>query len=644
MSRPFQTLLIANRGEIACRIMRTARRMGLRTIAVYSEADAGALHTRLADEAVCIGPAAARDSYLNINALLEAARSSGAQAIHPGYGFLSENAAFADAVTQAGLIFVGPPASAIRAMGDKANAKQLMARGGGPLLPGYDEADQSDASFIAAAERTGFPVILKPAAGGGGKGMKIAHAADQLPDLLASARREAKSSFGDERLILERYLQRPRHVEVQVFADLHGNVVHLFERDCTLQRRHQKVIEEAPAPDLPDATRTILHKAATLAAKAVGYVGAGTVEFLVENNTTPYFMEMNTRLQVEHPVTESITSFDLVEWQLRIAMGEKLPKSQSEILAAGHAVEARLYAEDAAHGFLPQTGTIRHLHFPAEARVDSGIEVGDCITIHYDPMIAKIITKGPDRKTALQRLASALDQTEVLGLTTNRDLLRKLARHPVFTQSPPDISWLDREVEELMQRPLAPSALALHAAAALWHSRQPEVSDNPWLAADGWRMNLPAEQRLWLRDNAGQTHILTALPAGYSLSQTDAQFTYGENGQQLTGRVIYGADCLDLFIDGDQLSLTIIDPLAASTHAQESEHHLRAPMPGRVIAVPVQDGAVVERGTPLIVLEAMKMEHTLRAPGKGKVVRVRFAVGDQVSDGAELVEWEPQET
>jgi 3-methylcrotonyl-CoA carboxylase alpha subunit len=622
MTRPFRSLLIANRGEIACRIIRTARKMGLRTIAVYSEADAGAQHVKQADSAICIGPAAARESYLKIEAILAAAAESEAEAIHPGYGFLSENAAFAEAVVGAGLVFVGPPASAIRAMGDKANAKQLMAKGGGPLLPGYDGADQSDAVFIAAAEKTGFPVILKPSAGGGGKGMKIAHSAAALPELLASARREAKASFGDEKLILERYLARPRHVEVQVFADTHGNAVHLFERDCTLQRRHQKVIEEAPAPDLPEATRAVIHKAAVLAAKAVGYVGAGTVEFLIEDNTRPYFMEMNTRLQVEHPVTEAITGFDLVEWQLRVAMGEKLPKTQEQILAGGHAVEARLYAEDAANGFLPQTGTITHLRFPADARVDSGVVQGDAITIHYDPMIAKIIAKGPDRKSALARLAKALDDTQVLGLVTNRGLLRRLARHPVFVSNPPDISWLDREVDGIMAVAPAPRAGLMEHAAALWLNQQTSEAEDIWQQRDGWRLNQPSDCRVYLRVGDGPVQSVTPAAEGASDAVVD--------GQNVT-----------LFENGEQFTFTIVDPLASAAAAQEKEHHLRAPMPGRVTAVHAKDGQQVDKGAPLIVLEAMKMEHTLRAPGPGKVLRVKFAVGDQVAEGTELVEWEP---
>lgn len=620
--RPFRSLLIANRGEIACRIMRTAKRMGIATIAVYSEADASALHVRTADHAICIGPAAARESYLSIEKIISAAKETEAEAIHPGYGFLSENAAFAQAVVDAGLVFIGPPASAIRAMGDKANAKKLMAKGGGPLLPGYEGDEQSDTAFIAAAEKTGFPLILKPAAGGGGKGMKVASSLTELKEYLPGVRREAKSSFGDDRLILERFLDRPRHVEVQVFADSHGNVVHLFERDCTLQRRHQKVIEEAPAPDLPEASRTTLHKAAVMAAQSVSYVGAGTVEFLLEDGKTPYFMEMNTRLQVEHPVTESITGYDLVEWQLRVAMGEKLPALQTEIKCCGHAVEARLYAEDPAHGFLPQTGTLEHLFLPQNARVDSGVEHGDSITIHYDPMIAKIIATGKNRTEALANLAAALDDTQVIGVTTNRDLLRRLARHPVFIKSPPDIKWLDREVESILAQPKPVIDDILCDAAIL--AVTPSDVSSLWESRSGWKTNLPASQSIWLRDEAGTTHKMVVT----------SKDTATHSG-------VYTQTAVTLYIKGESYSFEIVDPLATAGLSQDNEHHLRAPMPGRVIAVHVTDGQMVEKGSALIVLEAMKMEHTLRAPANGMVKIVRFAVGDQVSEGVELVEWEP---
>jgi 3-methylcrotonyl-CoA carboxylase alpha subunit len=619
MSRPLTRLLIANRGEIACRIIQTARRMGIVTIAVYSEADAGARYTRMADMAIAIGPAEARSSYLCSEKILAAAAESKADAIHPGYGFLSENADFAEAVEKAGLIFVGPPSTAIRAMGNKANAKQLMAKVGGPLLPGYDGDDQSLAVFRNAAEKTGLPVILKPAAGGGGKGMKVVRDLASLSELLASGQREAKASFGDDRIILERYLDQPRHVEVQIFADQHGNVVHLFERDCTLQRRHQKVVEEAPAPDLPAATRTTLHKAAIAAAKAVGYVSAGTVEFLIGTDGQPYFMEMNTRLQVEHPVTECITGFDLVEWQLRVAGGEQLPATQDQIVAKGHAFEARLYAEDPATGYLPQTGTLRHLAFPKNVRVDTGVESGDSITIHYDPMIAKIIARGDNRAEALATLAAALDATEVVGLTTNRDFLRRLSRHAVFRKGPPDIGWLDREGEAIATAPKPASSTALPAAARLWLAR--EIAEG----RSGWRLNQSAQRRVWLEDEAGTVHTLipetsdTPLPHGLLLK-----------------------DSVHVFESGEHYAFTLIDPLAQFGSETEKEHHLRAPMPGRITAVPVKDGQKVSRGTPLMVLEAMKMEHTLRAPCDGTVQAVRFAVGDQVAEGVELVEWEPE--
>lgn len=618
-TRPLTRLLIANRGEIACRIITTARRMGITTIAVFSEADRGTRHTRMADLAIPIGPAEARASYLNFEAILKAAKDSGADAIHPGYGFLSENADFAEAVEKAGLIFVGPPSGAIRAMGNKANAKQLMAKAGGPLLPGYDGEDQSEDSFRQAALHTGLPVILKPAAGGGGKGMKIVRDMAQLSELLASGKREAKASFGDERIILERYLDQPRHVEVQIFADQHGHVVHLFERDCTLQRRHQKVIEEAPAPDLAPATRETLHKAAIAAASAVGYVGAGTVEFLVAPDGQPYFMEMNTRLQVEHPVTESITGFDLVEWQLRVARGETLPVTQDQIHARGHAFEARLYAEDPANGYLPQIGKLAHVKFPQSARIETGVETGDAITIHYDPMIAKVITTGRTRAEALDKLAMALDATEVVGVRTNRDFLRRLARHPVFQKSPPDIGWLDREGEAIALAPKPERSSAASEASQLWLAHEIEQGRT------GWRLNLPPQRHVWLQDESGITHTLCPSETTEPLPQglcTD------------TG--------IHIFAAGEQYAFTRIDPLAQSSSETEKEHHLRAPMPGRIIAVPVTEGQSVTRGTPLIVLEAMKMEHTLRAPCDGRVQALRFAVGDQVAEGVELVDWEPE--
>jgi 3-methylcrotonyl-CoA carboxylase alpha subunit len=433
-SRPIRTLLVANRGEIACRIFSTARGMGIRTVAVYSEADANAAHVRAADEAHLLGPAPARESYLRIDRILAAAKASGADAIHPGYGFLSENAEFAEAVAAAGMIFVGPPASAIRAMGSKSAAKALMETAGVPLVPGYHGEDQDPELLAREAVRIGFPVLIKASAGGGGKGMKVVERAEDFAATLASAKREAASSFGDDRVLIERYLTRPRHIEVQVFADTHGETVHLFERDCSVQRRHQKVIEEAPAPGMSAERRAAMGKAAVEAARAVGYVGAGTVEFIAEGDDF-FFMEMNTRLQVEHPVTEAITGQDLVEWQIRVARGEALPCRQEDLVITGHAVEARLYAEDAMRDFLPQTGRLEHLVFPAGLRADAGVASGDVVSHHYDPMIAKLIAHGATREEALGRLADGLAATEVMGLVTNRGFLERILRHPEFAEA-----------------------------------------------------------------------------------------------------------------------------------------------------------------------------------------------------------------
>ncbi|WP_270936671.1 acetyl-CoA carboxylase biotin carboxylase subunit, partial [Falsiroseomonas oryzae] len=460
----FSTLLIANRGEIACRVIRTARRMGLRTVAVFSDADADAMHVAMADAAVRLGPAPARESYLNIPALLDAARATGAEAIHPGYGFLSENAEFAEACAAAGLIFVGPPPAAIRAMGSKAAAKALMERAGVPLVPGYHGEDQSDATLRAAAMRIGFPILVKASAGGGGKGMKIARDATELEEAIALARGEAVSAFGDDRLLLERYLTKPRHIEVQVFADTQGNVVHLFERDCSIQRRHQKVVEEAPAPGMSPERRAAMGKAACDAARAIGYVGAGTVEFISEGDTFA-FMEMNTRLQVEHPVTEAITGQDLVAWQLRVAAGEPLPLTQDQLRIAGHAIEVRLYAEDPARDFAPSVGTLKHLALPdgEGIRVDAGVRGGDTIPIHYDPMVAKVIAQGADREEARRRLLRALNATEVVGVRTNLPLLRAIVATPAFAAADLDTGFIARHPGLLAPTPPPPRA-ALAAA------------------------------------------------------------------------------------------------------------------------------------------------------------------------------------
>src|SRR3954469_5215914 len=489
----FDTVLIANRGEIACRIIRTLKRMGIRSVAVYSEADRDALHVALADAAYEIGAAPPRDSYLNQANILSAAKASGADAIHPGYGFLSENAGFAEACAKAGLTFIGPPPSAIRAMGSKSEAKALMEKAGVPLVPGYHGADQSLQVLQAAADKIGYPVLIKASAGGGGKGMKVAENAAAFQAALESAQREAKNAFGDDRVLIEKYLQQPRHIEAQIFGDSFGNIIHLFERDCSIQRRHQKVIEEAPAPGLTAERRAAIGKTAVEAGRAVGYVGAGTVEFIAEGENF-YFMEMNTRLQVEHPVTEAITGIDLVEWQIRVARGEKLPKTQDQLKIDGHAMEVRLYAEDPVRDFLPQTGTLHHLRFPEDARVDSGIRAGDTVSIHYDPMIAKIIAHGADRSEAIARLRRALAAMEVGGLATNLDFLQAILREPDFAAGKVDTGFIERHRAALLPEPLPlpVQALALAALAVLRAGERDAVTQegdsySPWARLPGWR-------------------------------------------------------------------------------------------------------------------------------------------------------------
>ncbi|MBV9756894.1 MAG: acetyl-CoA carboxylase biotin carboxylase subunit, partial [Alphaproteobacteria bacterium] len=510
----FGKILIANRGEIACRVMRTARRLGVATAAVYSDADASALHVAMADEAYAIGAAPARDSYLRIDAILDAAKRSGAQAVHPGYGFLAENADFAEACAAADIVFIGPPPAAIRAMGSKSAAKALMEKAGVPLVPGYHGADQDDATLAAAARRIGFPLLIKPSAGGGGKGMRVVERGENFPEALGAARREAASAFGDDAVLLERYLAQPRHIEIQVFADSHGNAVSLFERDCSIQRRHQKIIEESPAPGLPDEQREQMGAAAIAAARAVGYVGAGTVEFLYQGGRF-YFMEMNTRLQVEHPVTEMVTGQDLVEWQFRVAGGETLPLRQQELRISGHAIEARVYAEDPARDFLPSIGRLVHLRQPeasAAVRVDTGVRAGDAISPHYDPMIAKLIIWGADRAEAVRRLAAALAEYEVLGVATNLALLQAIAAHPAFVRGDVHTGFIAQH-PELLAPPAAdvpPLALAAAALRVLLDRRRDAEAAaagsgdpfSPWAATDAWRPNLSGAQDVVLRQGA----------------------------------------------------------------------------------------------------------------------------------------------
>ncbi len=654
-----ESLLIANRGEIACRIIRTARRLGVRTVAVCSEADRNALHASLADEAVVIGPAEARHSYLDAERILRAAQETGARAIHPGYGFLSENAAFARACAAASVAFVGPPPDAIERMGSKSEARQLMAAAGVPVLPGYDGADQSDVALQAAAARLGFPLLVKPTAGGGGKGMRIVREAAELPGALAAARREAAKAFGDPRLLLERFVEIGRHVEIQVFADAHGNAVHLFERDCSLQRRHQKVIEEAPAPELADVTREAMGAAAVAAARAVGYVGAGTVEFLYDGREF-YFLEMNTRLQVEHPVTEMITGLDLVEWQLRVADGELLPLRQDQVSRRGHAVEARLYAEDTDRGFLPSTGRIARLRFPAgreHLRVDTGVREGDEVTIHYDPMLAKLIAWGRDRDEAFERLRHAIEDTEVEGVRTNtRFLWEVLGAAPVRAGA---VST------RLLEGGLPPvDAVAeradawLIAAAVLAGDRRRPGRDGPggpWSRPDGFRLNLPPVLRLALRLGE-EAHWLRLYPSGPDLRvEFEGRSHLLEDVQVADGRVTGRIDTapfearVEPVEDGLVLRRNCLRheftlDTGAEHHASaQHEGHLRAPMPGQVLDVRARPGEAVEAGAVLVVLEAMKMEHSMVAPWPGTVTTVSVKLGDRVEEGADLVVMTPSE-
>ncbi|MDW8311924.1 MAG: acetyl/propionyl/methylcrotonyl-CoA carboxylase subunit alpha [Burkholderiales bacterium] len=669
----FDKILIANRGEIAVRVARTARRLGVRTVAVYSEVDRDALHVAVCDEAVAIGGAAPKDSYLRAEAILEAARRTGAQAIHPGYGFLSENEGFARACAQAGIVFIGPPPEAIEAMGLKAEAKRLMERAGVPLVPGYHGVEQDDALLAREAERIGFPVLIKASAGGGGKGMKVALRPSEFAEALASARREALAAFGDERVILERYLERPRHIEIQVFADCHGHCLYLFERDCSLQRRHQKVIEEAPAPGLPQAIRRQMGEAAVAAARAVGYVGAGTVEFIAEADVAEsgrfYFMEMNTRLQVEHPVTEMITGLDLVEWQLRVAAGEPLPLSQEDLAIRGHAIEARIYAENPAAGFLPATGTIERLALPETSesvRIDTGVREGDAITPHYDPMIAKLITHGATREEALSRLAAALDRFAVMGFANNVAFLARVARHPEFVAGRVDTGFIPRHAEALIERapgvdPQALAALALSEWLLLARANARDPS--PWARVDGfWLGQAPRPFRV-LASDATRSFTLELTVAAESFrfawqiekearTEVEDLRVAGEHpegelaitlaGHRFRARVLHAGRERLVLLEARRASFTLIDPYAPPQTEDPQAGHLTAPMPGSIVAVYVKPGDTVERGQPLLVIEAMKMEHTIVAPFAGRIEAVYFAPREQVKEGAELVALVPE--
>jgi len=673
----FERILIANRGEIACRVIETAKRLGVRTVAVYSEADADARHVRLADEAYPIGAAPAADSYLRGDAIIEVARHAGAQAVHPGYGFLSENAEFAEACAIAGVTFIGPPPQAIRAMGAKDQAKAIMAEADVPVVPGYHEANLDIKVLSRAARKIGYPVLVKAVAGGGGRGMRVVAREVEFADAVASARREAKSAFGDDRVLIEKLITHPRHIEVQIFADSHGNTVHLFERDCSVQRRHQKVIEEAPASTITPEQRKSLGDTAISAARAIGYVGAGTVEFIADRSGNYYFMEMNTRLQVEHGVTEMVTGVDLVEWQLRVAAGEPLPLSQDDIRLNGHAIEARLYAEDPANGFLPATGPLIHMRLPAEpggsvpgeptlVRVDAGVAEGDEVTPYYDAMIGKLMVWGEDRASAVRRLSRALGDTEIVGPTTNLALLTEVARHPSFGADDFDTGFIEQHAETLLA-PQGPAQAITLAIGALYllldRVRRASAAaaktvdqHSPWARSDGWRLNDDAHEILTLIDGdtpiaipvrAARNGVELTLPDGdldvAGQLDADGRLRALIGGIAINASVVFQPDqrggTLDIMIQELRHRLRVADPLAVDGDDEAEGGRLTAPMPGQVTQILAKDGVEVARGTPLMVIEAMKMEHTISAPADGQVERVIYAVGDWVDEGATLVDF-----
>jgi 3-methylcrotonyl-CoA carboxylase alpha subunit len=664
----FNKILIANRGEIACRVAATCKRLGIASVAVYSDADANAKHVAACDEAVHIGGATAAESYLRYERIIAAARATGAQAVHPGYGFLSENEDFAQACEAAGIVFIGPPVEAIAAMGSKAAAKALMHTAAVPLVPGYHGDEQDPQLLQREADAMGYPVLLKASAGGGGKGMRVVERSEEFAAALASCKREAASSFGNDRVLIEKYLTRPRHVEVQVFADQHGGAVYLFDRDCSVQRRHQKVLEEAPAPGLSGELRRAMGEAAVAAARAVNYVGAGTVEFIMTGSSQFYFMEMNTRLQVEHPVTEMVTGLDLVEWQLRVASGEPLPLTQEQLKLDGHAIEARIYAEHPARGFLPSTGTLKHLRMPegveftigadnmrAPVRIDSGVREGDTITPFYDPMIAKLIVHGADRAEALARMSRALRACEVVGPHTNVEFLQRIVTSEPFSTGDLDTGLIERHHNALFAPVKKPfrEALALACAALLTREGGTAHGASPWDALSHWRLNGGYTQTLvwrnvesdtafsavFVRDDAGRTLEHEGQRDSFTWWSGAGAHEFGATLGDLhvTGRVFVDGDVFHVFCLGEAQAFEWQNLLAHAADAEHGEGRLTAPMPGKVIAVLVEAGTVVEKGTPLIVMEAMKMEHTIGAPAAGTVSEVLYAVGDQVADGAQLL-------
>jgi 3-methylcrotonyl-CoA carboxylase alpha subunit len=670
----FKKILIANRGEIACRVAATARRMGLKTVAVYSDADAGAKHVQACDEAVHVGGSAPKDSYLRWERILQAAKDTGVEAVHPGYGFLSENEDFAKACAAAGLVFIGPPASAILAMGLKAESKRLMEAAGVPLVPGYHGADQDPALLQREADRIGYPALIKASAGGGGKGMRVVEKSEDFAAALASCKREAINSFGSDAVLIEKYVQRPRHIEIQVFGDTQGNCVYLFERDCSVQRRHQKVLEEAPAPGMSDALRAQMGAAAVAAAKAVNYVGAGTVEFIVEQTAYDqpesmkfFFMEMNTRLQVEHPVTEAITGLDLVEWQLRVANGEPLPLRQDQLRIQGHAIEARICAENPDNHFLPATGTLQVYRKPQASsferanmsdtgvavRIDDGVREGDTISPFYDSMVAKLIVHGDTREQALARLDTALAQTHIVGLNTNVQFLRHVVRSPAFAKAQLDTALIQREAAVLFkQDPVGLAAAAAAVIAATLYAEAEVKGNDPFSRRDGWQSHGTTRRRFELEcDGQPVRAVLTygdvlrlQVGEGVEGRESALQFTpQGDglwvqfNGVRTHSTVHAQGEVRHVFTPQGATRITVLDPLAHAGEAAQEGGRLTAPMPGKVVSFAVKAGDKVKAGQALAVMEAMKMEHTISAPQDGTVAELLYAPGDQVADGAELL-------
>jgi len=668
----FTKILIANRGEIACRVIKSAKRMGILTVAVYSDADADSLHVSMADEAIYLGPAPSKESYLRADKIIAAAKRTGAQAIHPGYGFLSENADFCRQCAQQNIVFIGPPVNAIEAMGSKSAAKNIMQKANVPLVPGYHGDDQSEQVLKQAADDMGYPVLLKATAGGGGKGMRQVWSSDEFSEGLAAAKREAMSSFGDERMLVEKYLTQPRHVEIQVFCDNHANAVYLFERDCSVQRRHQKVIEEAPAPNISQTLRDAMGQSAIKSAQAIGYQGAGTVEFLLDIDGSFYFMEMNTRLQVEHPVTEMITGQDLVEWQLRVAAGELLPKTQAELSIKGHAFEARIYAEDPHNDFLPATGKLQFLRPPIESnnvRIDTGVRQGDEVSVFYDPMIAKLIVWDENRDKALQRLAKALSEYRINGVTTNIDFLYNLATSKPFMQAELDTGFIEKhqalifhDNQQALHDELPMAALhlvlskELEAKNLAAHTHDPH---SPWNATNAWRLNAPHMHKFTIahndieypvvieqkRQGSDSFYLITINNQRYDCQgHLDGNnFYVNINGYRSNSTFVENDHIMTLFRQNGAFNFKHVQPDYGDLGQGDHQGGLTAPMNGTLVDVLVTNGETVSAGQPLVIMEAMKMEHTIKAPQDGVVLEVFFAVGDMVDGGAELLTFEAKE-